>query len=101
MNDASPSGHPLNITSTECAFMSSKILMREAPFQCVRYCFKSSVWVIWESSGQFDFGIIEHQEWVKCIQAVGTDESSDFGSDSLALLFRGESLSYLFEMLCC
>jgi hypothetical protein len=99
MYDASPSSHPLDISSTECALMSSEVLMREASLQCVRYSFEASVWVIWESRWQFYLSQIEHEERIKRIQSVNAYESTDFGSHSFALLFSSESLSNLFEML--
>lgn len=60
MHDALARGHPLQVSWVQLTSVSAKVFMgHAAPFQEVRYCFKTSVWVIRKSTWSTAFKFIK------------------------------------------
>lgn len=94
MHDPFSSSHPLDITRPNYSLMSFEILVKDPALFHVSDSFESAMRVVRETSRQPHFKIVEHQEWVKTIEILVTNDSKNLGSDTLPLPRRREHVRH-------
>ena len=89
VNDATTSGHPLEITRSDSSFVSCEILVLELALEHIDYSFEPTMRVIGKAAVLVDVELVEHEERIVVSEFRMTYGSTNSGTFPLGL-FSGE-----------